>query len=78
LPEIVQLKLESCKICKKKFSLRIDKEALTPDLTGTCQVADIHGINDEKPHIRVLYVDANGSVRSFTVIDKISKAVFYD
>lgn len=78
MSEKVQLKLESCKVCKRKFSLRIAKEVLVPDITGTCQVADVHGLDHENPHIRILYVDTNGAVRSFTVIDKISDTIFHD
>ena len=78
LSDFIYLKLESCKICKKKFSLKIAKEKLIPEITGTCQVADVHGLDHEIPHVRVLYVDTNGTVRSFTVIDKITDTVFHD
>ncbi|MHA2331511.1 MAG: hypothetical protein ACXAEU_05755 [Candidatus Hodarchaeales archaeon] len=37
------------------------RDELVGDITGICQIADLHGTNDEKPHIRILYVDATGS-----------------
>ena len=73
--DLSPLRLEMCKICEKSIKLRIDKSELVIDLTGTCMVADLHGINHDKPHVRVLYVDEAGSVRSFTVIEKIAGVI---
>jgi hypothetical protein len=41
--------------------LSFPRDELVGDITGICQIADLHGTNDEKPHIRILYVDATGS-----------------
>ena len=74
--EMIRLRVESCKICEKNVVLAFDKVELRPDATGLCQIIDLHGVNYEsKPHVRLLYVDPSGSVRSFTVITNIAKHV---
>jgi hypothetical protein len=73
--ETAQLRLETCEICKKQVMLSFPRDELVVDITGICQIADLHGTNDEKPHIRILYVDATGSVRSYTIIERIAKVL---
>ena len=49
------------------------KEDLNPGLTGLATLIDIHGIAfKEKPHVRLLYVDPHGSVRSFKAISELT------
>lgn len=74
MTDMIELRCENCPLCKDKRTLLFfPKEKLKPDLTGMCTVIDLHGIyHQEKPHIRILYVDPSGSVRSFTVIDNLT------
>lgn len=75
MTETVQLRLENCDICKKQVMMSFPRDELVIDVTGICQIADLHGANDERPHIRILYVDVNGTVRSYTMIDRIAKVL---
>ncbi len=65
-----QLHVEPCEICKKRVNLSLKTATITPTLTGMDTFLDMHGILDNPPHVRVLYVDAHGSVRSYVIIKK--------
>ena len=74
MTDMIELRCESCPLCKEKRTIMIfPKEKLIPDITGMCTIVDLHGIyHKEKPHVRILYVDPTGSVRSFTVVEKLT------
>ncbi len=67
------LRGEACPVCKNHVLLTMDEEGIQPGPSGTETVADIHGLEMDPPHIRVLYVDPSGSVRSFITVKKIVK-----
>lgn len=53
--------------------MKISKEKLKPGLTGLATLVDLHGIAfKEKPHVRLMYVDPHGSVRSFKAISELT------
>ena len=70
---MVLLRCEVCPICKIHVQMSISKEDLNPGLTGLATVIDLHGIAfKEKAHVRLLYVDPHGSVRSFKAISELT------
>ena len=70
---MVQLRCEVCPICKVHVQMKISKDDLNPGLTGLATLIDLHGIAyKEKPHVRLLYVDPHGSVRSFKAISELT------
>jgi hypothetical protein len=52
--------------------MKFPKSELNPGLTGLATLIDLHGIPFSKPHVRLLYVDEHGSVRSFKVINELT------
>lgn len=68
----VPLNCEPCKICKTAISMRMDPETFKPSISGVSPVVDVHGINHETPHLRILYIDERFSVRSISVITTIA------
>lgn len=69
----VPLRCEVCPICKFQIQMSIPKEDLNPGLTGLATLIDVHGIAyKDKPHVRLLYVDPHGSVRSFKAISELT------
>ena len=67
------LRCESCTACGYNEPMSIDAKQVVPNVTGMATVVDCHGIQDpKKPHARLLYVDAHGSVRSFLVVEAIT------
>ena len=71
--EYIPLRCEICPICKKHIQMNFLKADLNPGLTGLATIIDIHGVAfKEKPHVRLLYVDPHGSVRSFKAITEIT------
>ena len=70
---MVQLRCEVCPICKIHVQMKFPKADLNPGLTGLATLIDLHGIAyKEKPHVRLLYVDPHGSVRSFKAISELT------
>ncbi len=69
----VMLRGEACPVCKKHILLTMDDSQIQPGPSGTETVADIHGLDMDPPHLRVLYVDPSGSVRSFITVKKVLK-----
>ena len=70
---MVQLRCEICPICNLHIQMNISKEKLKPGLTGLATLVDLHGIAfKEQPHVRLMYVDPHGSVRSFKAISELT------
>ena len=72
MTEIIRLRTEPCTVCKKTIALCVPKEKLTPDLTGLDLFLDLHGIESEQSHVRILYIDAEGFVRSINTVTKFT------
>jgi endogenous inhibitor of DNA gyrase (YacG/DUF329 family) len=70
--DYVALNCEPCPICKKAIPLKMRKEDYKPSISGVCQVVDIHGLDKDDKHVRILYVDERFSVRSISVISTIA------
>ena len=68
----LRLRAEPCSICKSTIALSISQEDLKPDITGLDIFVDIHGIDEDPSHIRILYIDAKGFVRSIKTIRKFA------
>jgi len=71
----IMIRTEPCNVCNKKVNLSIDDEELNPDVTGLDLFIDNHGIQNDPPHSRLLYIDKEGSVRSSKVISKFTKTI---
>lgn len=72
MTELIRIRTEPCSICNKTLPLSIEAEQLKPDITGLDLFLDLHGIDDETPHARLLYIDAKGFVRTISIITKFS------
>ncbi len=72
---IIRLRTEPCSICNKTLALGIQADNLAPDVTGLDLFLDLHGIDDEQRHARLLYVDAEGSVRTISTITKFTSLI---
>ena len=72
MTEAIRLRTEPCNVCKKTLALSIEKETLKPDITGLDLYVDLHGIDADPSHIRILYIDAEGFVRSINTISKFT------
>ena len=72
MSETLRLRAEPCSICKKTIALSVSPEELKPDITGLDIFVDTHGIDKDPSHIRVLYIDAKGFVRSIKTISKFA------
>ena len=71
--DLISLRCEICPVCKKHVQMHFPKSEINPGLTGLATIIDIHGLSfKEKPHVRLLYVDPHGSVRSFKAITEIT------
>lgn len=68
----IKLICEPCPICKKVVPIYLKKDDFKPSITGVSTVVDIHGIEMENRHVRILYVDERMSVRSFSVVTAIA------
>ncbi len=66
------LRCEACTICKKHPAMLFPKDKLDTGITGLATIIDIHGLSFSTPHVRLLYVDDHGSVRSFKIITEIT------
>ena len=69
---LVDLNCEPFAICKKAIPLKMNKKDYKPSISGVCQVVDIHGLDQEQKHVRILYVDERFSVRSISLITTIA------
>lgn len=69
----LMIRTEHCEVCNKRVKLSIENEELNPGVTGLDLFIDNHGIQDDPPHSRLLYIDKEGSVRSSKVITKFTK-----
>ena len=71
--DLIPLRCEICPVCKKHVQMHFSKSQINPGLTGLATIIDIHGLSfKENPHVRILYVDPHGSVRSFKAISEIT------
>lgn len=68
----MRLRTEPCSICKKTLALGIPANQLQPDVTGLDLFLDLHGIDDEQSHARLLYLDSEGRVRNMSTITKFT------
>jgi hypothetical protein len=68
----LRLRTEPCDVCKKTLALSVEKENLKPDITGLDLFVDLHGLDNDPSHIRILYIDAEGFVRSINTISKFT------
>lgn len=73
MANLIRLRTEPCSVCNKTYALGVNAEQLNPDVTGLDLFLDLHGIEDEQKHARLLYIDATGFVRSITIIKKFSE-----
>jgi len=78
LSSLIRLRTEPCSICKKTLALGIPANRLQPDVTGLDLFLDLHGIDDEQPHARLLYIDAEGRVRNMSTITKFTTLLHKD
>ncbi len=72
MSETIRLRAEPCPVCKSTIALSVSKEELKPDITGLDIFVDMHGIEEDPSHIRVLYIDAEGFVRSIKTLTKFA------
>lgn len=72
--DFVSLNCEPCPICKKAIPLKMRKKDYKTSISGVCQVVDIHGLDKDTKHVRILYVDERFSVRSISVISTIANS----
>ena len=68
----ISLRCEPCPICNKHPPMIFPRDQFNTGLTGLATIIDIHGLAYSPPHIRILYVDEQGSVRSFKAISEIT------
>ncbi len=73
MSETIRLRAEPCPVCKSTIALVVSKEELKPDITGLDIFVDIHGFEEDLSHIRILYIDAKGFVRSVKTLTKFAK-----
>ncbi len=73
MTDLIRLRTEPCTICKKMFALGVVADHLKPDITGLDLFLDLHGLEDEQKHARLLYIDATGLVRTISIITKFSQ-----
>ena len=72
MSEPLRLRSEPCSICKSTIALTVLKKDLQPDITGLDIFVDMHGMEHTTPHIRILYIDGNGFVRSIKTLTKFA------
>ncbi len=70
MSENLRLRTEPCTVCNKTFALSVPTSDLKPDLTGLDIFIDTHGIDADPSHVRILYIDAEGFVRSINTVTK--------
>ncbi|MFX0185094.1 MAG: hypothetical protein ACFE95_18580 [Candidatus Hodarchaeota archaeon] len=72
MTDLIRIRTEPCSICNNTIPLSVEAEQLKPDITGLDLFLDLHGVDYETPHARLLYIDAKGFVRTISVITKFS------
>ena len=72
MTERISLRCEICPICGQHPTMLIERQTLKVDATGSAIIADVHGLAYSTPHVRILFVDAHASVRSFQVIKDLT------
>jgi len=72
MTKTIRLRAEPCSVCKSTIALSISEEELKPDITGLDIFVDIHGIEEDPSHIRILYIDEKGFVRSIKTLAKFA------
>ncbi len=70
MTNLIRLRTEPCSVCEKTLTLGVVTEQLKPDITGLDLFLDLHGIEDENKHARLLYIDEKGFVRTISTITK--------
>lgn len=78
MSSLLRLRTEPCSVCKTTVALGIVADQLTPDVTGLDLFLDLHGLDSEQPHARLLYIDANGIVRAMSTITKFAQLLHHD
>ncbi len=76
--EIIRLRTEPCSICNKTLALGVKASELKPDITGLDLYLDLHGLDGDSPHARLLYIDGKGFVRTITMITKFTDILHKD
>ncbi len=72
MTEMLRIRTEPCPLCKKTYALGVPKDELQPDITGLDLFLDLHGLETDPPHIRILYIDGKGFVRSINTVEKFT------
>ncbi|MFX0015407.1 MAG: hypothetical protein ACFFB2_12760 [Promethearchaeota archaeon] len=72
MTNLLRIRTEPCSICKKTLPLSISADELKPNITGLDLFLDLHGVDHEEPHARLLYIDAKGFVRTISSITKFT------
>ena len=81
LEEKIKLVCEPCEVCKKPVTITISKKDLKHSASGVTTVVDIHGLDEQTkkegkpPHVRILFVDEQNSVRSFNTVTSIAHRI---
>jgi hypothetical protein len=75
LTDLLRIRTEPCLICRKTIPLSIEAEQLKPDITGLDLFLDLHGLDDEEPHARILYIDGKGFVRTISNATKFAQVL---
>ena len=78
MSNLIRLRTEPCSVCKTTIALSLSAEQLKPDVTGLDLFLDLHGIDDEQSHARLLYIDAEGFVRTISTITKFTSVLHKD
>lgn len=78
MSNLIRLRTEPCSICKRTLALSIQADQLNPDVTGLDLFLDLHGLDEEQSHARLLYIDAEGWVRTITTITKFASVLHQD
>jgi hypothetical protein len=73
LTELIRIRAEPCAICKKTLPMCINSNELKPNVTGLDLFLDLHGLDDDPSHARLLYIDSNGFVRTISTITKFTR-----
>lgn len=76
MTEILRIRTEPCNICNKTIPLGILAEELKPDITGLDLFVDNHGLAEkDRPHVRLLYIDAEGVIRTISTVTKFCQVL---
>jgi len=78
MPDLLRVRTEPCSVCNKTLALGIEVEQLKPDVTGLDTFLDLHGMDDDPSHARLLYIDAKGFVRTMSTITKFTQLLHSD